>query len=188
MTPVDPLALAEWLCELLDRRGIPYVIGGSVASSVLGEPRSTLDLDLMVHTDRSRLDALLDALTPTFHVDREAAQDALTRKAAFNAIEIATSMKVDFFFAENEFALDQIARAIRIELPSGASLRFYRPEDLVIRKLMWFRAGGEESDRQWRDVIGVLRSSHRELDVDLLQRLASQVGVHDLAERALASL
>jgi len=60
------------------------------------------------------------------------------------------------------------------------------PEDTVLAKLEWFRAGGETSERQWADVVGVLKTLAGRLDEAYLKRWAAALGVEDLLERALA--
>lgn len=186
MTPVDPLAVAQLVAEILERHDIGYVIGGSVASSVMGEPRSTLDIDLMIDADVEKVRALVRDLATSCYVDEESASEAAARGTSFNAIHYASSMKIDFFIAERtDLARAQLRRGKRISLRSGASLVFYAAEDLVVRKLLWYRAGGETSERQWRDVLGVLRASNETLDHELLRSAAEDAGVSDLLDSAL---
>lgn len=184
MTPIDPLSLAATIASILDDLGIRYVIGGSVASSILGEPRSTLDLDLMIEIDERSAGALATRLSPDFYVDRDHVIDCVRRGSSFNAIHFESSMKVDFFPAE-ELGKRQIDRRqilrVRPDLPA---LPFYSIEDLLVRKLMWFRSGGESSTRQWRDIVGILKTSGTDLDREYLQREASDLGIETLLDRA----
>jgi hypothetical protein len=183
MSPVDPLRLAAWLAGILHDLGIPYLVGGSVAASVVGEPRSTLDLDLMVDCDAAAARRLARALASSCYVDEENAVEAARSRGSFNAIHLATSMKIDFFFAEEDFAREAIRNGKSVSL-DGVEVAFYSAEDLVIRKLHWFRPGGESSERQWRDVIGILRLNRRGLDRSRMLRLAAQAGVPDLLAKA----
>jgi hypothetical protein len=184
MTPVDPLATAALVAGLLEALGIPYVIGGSVASSVLGEPRSTLDLDLMIDADEVRVRALVDALREEFYVDLDDAMSAVRARSSFNAIRYDSVMKVDFFIAE-PLGCRQIQRRrgirVRPELPT---LYFYAVEDLILRKLLWFQLGGGVSDRQWRDVVSLLKVAGQDLDRRYLSTAAAEEGVADLLSRA----
>jgi hypothetical protein len=59
------------------------------------------------------------------------------------------------------------------------------PEDTVLRKLLWYRAGGEESSKQWRDVVEVLRISGPVLDLPYMERWAVELGTADLLQRAM---
>jgi hypothetical protein len=184
MSPGDPLSLAGTVATILDRLGIRYVIGGSVASSIWGEPRATIDLDLMIDADDHAVSLLVEELRDEFYVDEETAAFAVAREGSFNAIHYASSMKVDFFIAERApLARTQLER--RRGIPIGEDvLQFYAPEDLLIRKLMWYRLGGEQSERQWRDVLGILRVSWTRMERDYLAAAAEQANVSDLLEQA----
>ena len=184
MTPADPFALAALVAEVLEKLGLRYVIGGSVAASIYGEARSTLDLDLMIEADLESVRRLVAELTSDFYVEEVDAEEAVRNRGSFNAIHLASAMKVDFFIAEASAATrGQLDRRRAIEA-GGRTLWFYSPEDIVIRKLVWFRMGGEQSDRQWRDILGVLRISSGAIDPDLLRRAAGEFEVEDLLQRA----
>ena len=186
MTPFDPIALAAQVAVILEDLGIRYVIGGSVASSIIGEPRSTLDIDMMIEVDETRVRALTLRLRDDFYVDELDAVDSVRHGLSFNAIHYATSTKVDFFPAER-FATRQLDRRrglrIRNDLPI---LYFYSAEDLIIRKLMWFRSGNETSSRQWRDVVGILKTAGSTLDKPYLTVAAAERSLSDLLIRAAA--
>lgn len=105
VTPVNPLALAAHVASLLESLGIRYVIGGSVASSIHGEPRLTVDLDIMIDVDEAMATELAKRLSDEFYVDAEAARDAVRHGSTFNAIHLASAMKIDLFVAENDDAV-----------------------------------------------------------------------------------
>lgn len=184
MTPVDPLALAARIAAILDSIGVRYVIGGSVAASVVGEPRSTLDLDLMVELDEVDAPQLVARLQDDFYIAEESVLGAIRAKGTFNAIHYASSMRIDFFIAE-DFAAQQLDRRRELRVrPDLPPLFFYSAEDLVVRKLMWFRLGNEVSNRQWRDVLGILKTSWQSIDVAYLVIAAKERDVYDLLLRA----
>ncbi|MCM2315960.1 MAG: hypothetical protein NDJ92_12520 [Thermoanaerobaculia bacterium] len=185
MTNPDLLALAVSLARVFDELGIPYVVGGSVASGVLGEPRSTYDLDIMLELSESSGRMLVEALATDYYIDELSVIDAVRRESSFNVIHQATATKVDLFIRENAaFARLQMERAISLEIEPGKLVRFYSPEDLVIRKLMWFQAGAGISDRQWRDVVGLLKTNPS-ADLEYLTRAARERGVDALLALAL---
>ena len=184
MTPADPFHFAALVARYLDELRIRYVVGGSVASSFYGEPRTTLDVDVMIEVDEATVRALADSMKDDFYVDVDDAVDAVRHGHSFNAIHFATTTKVDFFIAEDRAAVRaQLARRRALETAAG-TVWFYAPEDILVRKLVWFRLGGEQSDRQWRDIAGLLRLSHDALDRGVLERAAEEFGVRDLLERA----
>ena len=190
MTPEpDPISAALETARVLERLGIPYLIGGSVASTVHGEPRATADVDLAVHMDPSQVDGLASALAKTFFVDRGSIDAAVTRASSFNVVHQESFVKVDLFVRPREgiFA-EEMRRAASIELSphSKECARVATPEDTILQKLRWYRMGDEVSDRQWRDVQGVLKTTGPALDREYLTRWADELGLSDLLERAAA--
>jgi hypothetical protein len=185
----DPIAVALDVASILERLNIPYLVGGSLASAVHGEPRSTNDVDFMADLQPSHVAPLLAALRSDFYLSEEAVREALRFATSFNAIHLPTAVKVDVFVAgQDPFNAERLARRQRVVLrddPPGA-LFVDTPEHSVLRKLEWYRRGGEVSDRQWRDVLGVLRAKGKQLDAARLDTWAKRLGVADLLERACA--
>lgn len=184
MNAVDPFAVATIMAAALDDLGIRYVIGGGVASVYHGDPRTTVDLDLMIEADEAQVRALADRLEADFYVDAEDAVDAVRYGRSFNVIHFATAMKVAIYIAEHHRAArEQLDRRRTIAF-EGATLSIYTAEDIAVRKLVWFRMGGEVSERQWRDVVGILRMRRGVLDHQYLDRAAEAFGVRDLLDLA----
>ncbi|HVE72539.1 MAG TPA: nucleotidyl transferase AbiEii/AbiGii toxin family protein [Thermoanaerobaculia bacterium] len=177
---MKPFDIARILAPHLNDLGIRYMIGGSVASAYHGVPRTTLDLDLVIEADESQVRAFAARIEAEFYVDAEDAVDVVTHGGSFNLIHYGTSTKVDIFAVERREALD---RRVSIEV-GGAVLSMYSAEDIVAQKLHWFRLGGETSERQWHDVVGVLRMRKGDLDEPYLDRAADAFGVRDLLDLA----
>lgn len=185
--PLGPVELAIEVAELLDELSIPYVLGGSVASSLVGEPRATMDVDLAVRLQREQVDALVAALGSAYYVSRDAAVDAVARASSFNLIHLDSMQKVDLFVL-GDGLLDrrQIERRERVVVAEDPRRELWvgSAEDQVLRKLAWFRLGGEVSERQWRDVVAILAVQAGRLNYDDLRAAAATLGLSDLLARA----
>jgi hypothetical protein len=188
----DPLAVALAAAAIFDRLGIPYVTVGSFARSLHGEPRSTDDIDFVADLRAPHVASLVNALRGDWYVSDAAVDEAIRRGSSFNAIHLASGVKVDVFVVgADPFDAHRIASARSVDVSSGgggggaAVLRMDTAEYTVLRKLEWFRRGGEMSDRQWRDVVGILRTQGPRLDRAELARWADGLGVADLLARAL---
>jgi hypothetical protein len=171
-----------------DRLGVEYVLGGSLASSVLGEPRATVDIDLAIALREASIPALVDALEPGFFVDPEAVRRAVRHGTSVNMLHRDTMLKVDLFvLGDAAFDREQLRRRVHIAVSTDTSqlVAVSSPEDLVLRKLGRYRTGGGVSDRQWRDVLGVLKVQRGRLDLAHLRRWSRTLGLDDLLERAL---
>jgi hypothetical protein len=184
----DALRATFAVVEVLERLGLEYLVGGSLASSLHGIPRSTQDSDVVVDLPLERVPELLAALGDAFYADSEAAASAATRKAAFNVVHLETMFKVDLFvLGDTPADREEMRRRERYEVGEGGlSLAFASAEDTVLRKLAWYRLGNEVSDRQWRDLLGVLRVQGPRLDFGYLERGAREMGLAALLAEALA--
>jgi len=169
----------------LDALGITWLVGGSVASSILGEPRATADVDLIADLRGRHVGPLFAALIDTYYIDEDAAKAAVQTRGAFNVIQLASMTKVDIYCSADEpLAREELARRIFIEV-EGQRLPCATAEDIILQKLLWFVEGGGVSDRQWRDIRGVVRVQGDALDLAYLERHATSRGVLDLLHRAL---
>jgi len=181
----DPLALAVRVGAALDSIGVRHTIGGSIAASFAGEPRSTIDVDFVVALTRDQVVPLVTAL-PDFYVAEDALYRAVETKGSANAIHQDTQIKVDFFVAGGT-PLDeqQLARRQRVEVRPGQLIYIHPPEDVLLQKLRWYRMGGGVSDRQWRDIMGIIRTQGDRLDRAYLIAHAPTLGVADELSRAV---
>jgi len=173
--------------ELLEELGVTYHLGGSVASSVHGVPRQTHDLDLIAELPAQAATEMAERLGGRFYVDSEMIAEAIDRCGSFNLIHLATGLKVDVFIpAETAFDRSELARSVPHRLEGLArEVLIKSAEDTVLRKLLWYRQGGEVSDRQWNDVLGVIRTQGERLDQEYLNQWAAELGLNDLLTRAL---
>jgi hypothetical protein len=185
---MDPLAgTISALASVLDRLGIAYVIGGSVASSARGVVRATFDIDIVAAIARPQAERFASALGPEWYADPDQMRAAIAAKRAFNVIHIPLGNKVDIFPATEDFHLCQLERATRVSLPFAEESAKYpvaTAEDILLAKLQWYRDGGEVSERQWTDILGIL-AVNPDLDFAYVRPWAARLGVERLLARAL---
>ncbi len=188
MSPELPEALrvAIRVIEALEDLGLRYHVGGSYASSIHGIPRQTQDIDLVVEMAVSDGKALASKLGHAFYVDEETARLAVPRKGSFNLIHLASGIKVDVFVRGDEpFDLVEFERhrAEVVQVEPERSVFVKTPEDILLRKLQWFRMGGEVSDRQWSDIQGINETQGQRMDREYLSRWARALEVEDLLKK-----
>ncbi len=180
----DVLAALEPVVDVLDKLGVRYRVGGSVASSAPGVPRSTLDVDVACELRLHDVAPFAAELIETYYLDEDMIRDAIRRQSCFNLIHLATMLKVDLFVRRDR-AFEDVAfeRAVRRPLdpaPGAREFDLTTAEDIVLHKLE--RSG----ERQWRDAVGVLVIQRDVIDRGYLQRWAVDLAISDLLTRALA--
>jgi hypothetical protein len=184
----DPVEVALRVAQVLEDCGVRYLVGGSLASSISGEPRSTLDVDLVVALTEPHITRIVAALGSDFHADPEALRRAIREKSSANLIHLETSLKVDLFvMGGSPIDEEQMNRRQRLKVATSPDryLYFYTPEDILLQKLRWYRMGDEASDRQWRDILGIILVQGDGLDESYLRHGARTLDVSDLLDRAL---
>lgn len=185
----DPLAaVIAPVTAILEQLDILHYIGGSVASMTHGEYRQTADVDIVAQMQTHHIAAFVSALENDFYVDEAMIRDAVRHADSFNIMHLDTMFKVDVF-ALKDRPYDRQAAYRRqrqtVETKPPVEAYIAAPEDILIAKLEWFRLGGETSDRQWRDILGICKIQLFDLDFDYLQRWSRELNVHDLLEKAL---
>jgi len=184
---IDPIALALRVAAILDEHDISYALGGSVASSMFGEPRGTIDIDMAIRLEQRQLADLLNTLEVEFYVPAEAARQAVEQSTSFNLID-DDGLKVDLFvLGESPLDRHQLEHRQRILVSEDPPRYLWvsSPASQVLRKLEWYQAGGSVSERQWRDVVGILRAQRSTLDLADLTHTAQTVGLGEILDTAL---
>jgi hypothetical protein len=187
VTPPDPVALALILARILEQLGVRYCIGDSVASSVYGEVRMTLDVDFVADLGPRHVDAFVAAVESDFHVVDEAIRRAIHDRSSFTLIHEETLVKADVYVPpDDQTHREQLVRSRHVALraETGSEVEQASPEDVVIHKLRWYEMDGQVSDRQWRDVLGVIKVQGPSLDLAHLERAAEALGLSELLTRA----
>ena len=166
----------------LDLAEIPWMVAGSVASSVWGEVRSTQDIDLVVAASRVSLVRLCGALpAERWYADVDMAIDAARRQSMFNVIDLETGWKVDIIFRkERPFSRAEFDRRRRAVV-DGEEVWIATPEDVLLAKLEWAKRTG--SERQVRDAAGIVAVQGDGLDREWLTHWAKELGVEEELSR-----
>ncbi|MCZ2200425.1 hypothetical protein [Cylindrospermopsis raciborskii] len=183
----DPIWLALELASILSSLDIMYYVGGSVASSLQGEVRLTQDLDLIANIENSQIQPLIRAMTDQFYISHTAVEEAVNRKTlSFNVIHLTTTEKADIFvMKDDEFSLSQMSRRVLHLGDRNKSFYICTPEDTILQKLLWFRTYNSESQKQWRDILGVLKLQKELLDFDYLRKWGKKLNLTELLVQAL---
>lgn len=186
--PDDAITITLRVTNVLEKLGVSYFIGGSLASTFYGMVRTTQDSDIIADLKTEHTPLLMGALQNVFYMDDEMIADAITHHSSFNIIHRESMFKVDIFVPRPRlFIKMQFSRARKENLSSEPQMTavLASPEDTLLAKLEWYRLGGEVSERQWRDVLGILKVQSGALDVDYMNHMADDLKVKDLLDRAL---
>jgi hypothetical protein len=189
VTASDLLSALTPVIEALEALGVAHYIGGSLASSAHGVPRASIDADVIADLGPGHVAPFVARLQGAYYVDEVRVRAAIDVRRSFNLIHLATMFKVDVFASKRRpFDREALRRARPESLEDTPGARRFlvaSPEDTLLAKLEWFRAGGEVSDRQWADVVGVLKTGGPQLDYVYLRRWAAALDVGEQLERAL---
>jgi hypothetical protein len=189
MSAPDILAALGPVVDALQTLSVPYSVAGSVASSAHGIARSTLDVDIVADLRPVHVAPLFASLRDAFYIDQDAVRDAVLRRSMFNVIHLETMLKVDVYvLTARPYDRESFRRRRPTPLEDRNDARQFdldAAEDTILHKLEWYRAGGEVSERQWGDVVGVLKVQAGALDLAYLQKWAEELQISDLLERAM---
>lgn len=166
----DPIWLIRQLAVIFEALEIPYYVSGSVASSLQGEVRFTEDLDLAIEIRREQVSLLIDALQRDFYISDVAVEEAIQGfTSSLTVIHLQTTEKADIFIGRgDDFSIAKMARRQWYDVEEGG---FYvcSPEDSILQKLLWMNIGAGQSQKQWRDILGVLKLQGESLDFAYLR-------------------
>lgn len=185
---LEPALITARVTNILEKLHVRYLIGGSLASTLHGMIRTTQDSDIVAELRLEHVETFVNGLRDQFYIDEEMIAEAIARKSSFNIIHRESFFKVDIFIPQtspfNDAQLSRAQRQILSKEPTVDAL-VATPEDTLLAKLEWYRSGGEVSERQWRDVLGIIEVQGGKLDLVYLRRWAKELTISDLLDRAL---
>jgi hypothetical protein len=188
MTSPDIFIALKSVIRVFNELNIPYYIGGSLASSIYGMPRTTLDADIVANIGLNHTTALKSKLENEYYVDENMIKNAIKNSSSFNLIHLETAIKIDVFvYKDDPYQQKAIERRVEdtlVEKDKSSKFFFASPEDIIINKLNWYQMGNKVSERQWLDVIGVIKIQGDSLDKKYLRKWAIKLELTELLEKA----
>ncbi len=188
MPLADPLLIVRKVTAVFQELKIPYLVGGSLASSLHGIPRATQDADIVADLATADMEKIVTLLSPDFYIDKEAAERAVRERSSFNIIDKEEIFKVDIFVKGiDELSSLEMERRISFKLDDADEQPIFvcSPEDIIAHKLYWYKLGEGVSERQWNDAINVIKVQRNTLDYGYLRQACKARGVLGLLEKAL---
>jgi len=187
MKKADIIAALDMVIDSFEKLGIDYCIAGSLASSVYGIARATMDIDLVADIDIHHVNNLVNILEKNYYIDADMITNAIHEKTSYNLIHLETMLKIDVFVLKNQpYDSQAFAKRLHDILDEENPRKFYisSPEDVIIKKLQWYHAGGRISEQQWKDVLGILKVQGKRLDLEYLNHWALRLNISDLLNRS----
>ncbi len=177
---MEQAELLEFVVESLEKQSIPYMVVGSYASLVLGEPRLTLDIDIVIDLKVHQVVQFCSSFpTIEFYLSEAAIRDAVRSRAPFNVLHPTSGHKLDFILPrDDEWGRLQLARRRRVKLLPDREGYTASPEDVILGKMWYYDIGG--SEKHLRDIAGILRVSDPLLDRDYLDTWSAKLGYADI--------
>ena len=189
MTTPDILSALNPVITAFENLSIQHYIGGSIASSIYGMARTTMDIDIVADCKIYHVSALKQLLENNYYVDENMMLEAIRTKTSFNLIHSATTLKIDIFIYDDDpFQRSAIDRKVKDKLDEEHDSEYYfsSPEDTIIAKLQWYDQGNSVSERKWLDIIGIMKVQAQRLDQRYLEIWSKRLGFYDLLKKTLA--
>ena len=187
MSNIGELSVIHTFIEVLETLSIDYAIGGSIASSVYGYVRFTQDADIAVVSFDEKIGDFCDNLTDAFYLSEDAIRQAHHQATSFNVIHLETAFKIDVFICRDIFHKQILSLRRKLLLDESLKKEFelVSPEDIVLLKLQWHNNGGAVSEKQWNDILGVLKTQGNRIDISYMRQWAEKLSIRKSLENAL---
>lgn len=170
----DVLEIFSGVLTHLEDEKIPYMIVGSVACAIYGDPRLTHDLDLVIDIPASRAADLTNSFKATeFYIPPiNVIQEEINSRGQFNLIHLQSGYKIDIVIRKpNAHGIAEFERRKKVEFWPGLKAEVASPEDVIIKKLQFYKDGG--SEKHLRDIAGILRNTP--IDAQYIESWISQL-------------
>lgn len=180
--------LLRYTVRCLESAGIRYLITGSMASMVYGEPRFTNDVDIVIEVHEDDISRLKGCFPESdFYFSEDALKRALKESGQFNVIHPSTGFKIDFVIRkDNPFDDSRFSRIKRLKATEDTEASFASPEDVIIKKMQYYKLGG--SEKHLRDITGILKVSEGMIDYGYIESWAEKLDLVDVWQAILRKL
>ena len=188
MTLSEPVRITLAIIKVFNKLHIPYVVGGSLASSLHGIPRATQDVDIVADIKHVHIAPLVKALEKSWYIDENMIRDAIKNQSSFNVLYLETMYKIDIFILKDDpVSNSEMKRRKKYTVTDDdeGSLYIASAEDIILQKLYWYKIGDKVSERHWNDTIGVVKVQDKNLDFNYLKNTARMLGVAELLSELL---
>jgi len=185
---VGPNDLLKHMVKVFESLGIPYLVTGSMASMLYGEPRFTNDIDIVVDIPIEKIKEMKKHFPEgEFYFDEVTVRDAIVEKRSFNIIHPASGLKVDVMLRKpSPFDNSRFGRGKRLSPSKGWDALFAAPEDVIIKKMEFYKEGG--SEKHLRDITGMLKMSDKMIDKAYIRQWAEKLNLTEIWEAILRRL
>ncbi|OGP79117.1 MAG: hypothetical protein A2V86_13650 [Deltaproteobacteria bacterium RBG_16_49_23] len=179
---MDQSELVRLVIRALEATGIPYMITGSQASAYYGEPRFTRDIDIVADINPAQVETFITYFPSIeFYCDKEMIEAEIKRRGQFNILHSTSGLKIDIILLKTTpFSKTEFARRNRGALFPDQDTYFASPEDVIIKKMEFYKEGG--SEKHLRDITGILEVSGEEIDRAYIDHWAGRLGLNEIWE------
>jgi hypothetical protein len=177
---MGPFELLAKVVNVFEQLRIPYLVTGSVAAMAYGEPRLTNDIDVVARLKESHIAGLVKAFpADEYYLSEDMIREAIRRGTQFNIIHPASGLKVDVIIGrDTPFDRSRFSRIKRIHPADEYAANFAAPEDVIIKKMQYYRDGG--SEKHLRDITGIMKVGGKSIDREYLTEWAERLGLTEI--------
>jgi hypothetical protein len=183
---MESFELLKVVAEVCERMGISYLTVGSLATTVFGLPRFTNDVDIVLDLHTDQVEKFCREFEgPEYYLSQAAVKTAIAKRTQFNIIHTTAGLKVDCFIPDGSpWSTSRLSRAVRKRVRSDFEAVFASPEDVILKKLEYYRLG--ESEKHLKDIEGVLGVCGDQIDRDYIAAWSRQLGISDVWQLVLS--